>query len=138
MIWTESKSIHGNTWKGGSHEVLIGGLARCGWTTAMAEKREEAAGMPIRILKATSIPGEVDRYLLQHWAEHLKPIKHKVIEAGLVGKSFTERSPDMSWKRRNYSFAEDGTLVFDFESGVRPCRDAAASHEKRRTKGGMA
>jgi len=74
----------------------------------MTEKKE--------ISKAANMQTRVGRYLLERWAEHLKPIKHKVTEAGLAGKSFTETSPDMPGGRINYSFAEDGTLLFDFKS----------------------
>ena len=74
----------------------------------MTEKRE--------IAKAADMQTRVGRYLLERWSEHLKPIRHRVIEAGLVGKSFTETSPDMPGGLINYSFAEDGTLVFDFKS----------------------
>lgn len=69
-----------------------------------------------KVSKPTDIPTEVNQYLLRRWSELMKPIRHKFVEAGLTGKSFTEKAPDMPWKRLNYSFTKDGTLKFDFKS----------------------
>ncbi|MFQ6067310.1 MAG: hypothetical protein ACE5K3_08545, partial [bacterium] len=69
-----------------------------------------------KISKPADIPPEVLRYILERWSEHMKPIRHKFVEAGLVGKTFTEKAPDMPLGRLNYTFTEDGTWKFDFES----------------------
>lgn len=77
---------------------------------------EVAARMSTTDKGSRPTPTEVNRYLLQRWSELMKPIRHRFVEAGLVGKSFTEKAPDMPWERLNYCFAEDGTLKFDFDS----------------------
>nr|MDO8081256.1 hypothetical protein [Candidatus Freyarchaeota archaeon] len=64
----------------------------------------------------TDIPPEVLRYLLERWSEYLKSFRHRVLELGLAGKKFTEKDSDMPLPRLNYSFSEDGVLVFDWES----------------------
>jgi len=46
----------------------------------------------------------------------MKPIRRMFVEAGLVGKSFTEKAPDMPGGRLNYSFTSDGTWKFDWKS----------------------
>lgn len=71
-----------------------------------------------KISKPTDIPPMVLRFILERWSEHLKPIKQRFVEAGLVGASFTEKAPDAPFDRLNYSFDQDGVLKFDFESDV--------------------
>lgn len=72
--------------------------------------------MKKKISKPADIPPEVLRYILERWSERMKPLRPRFAEAGLVGKSFTEKAPDMPLGRLNYSFTEDGTWEFDFES----------------------
>ncbi len=62
------------------------------------------------------IPLKIHVYLLDRWAELMEPMRPQFVEAGLVGKKFTEKAPDMLLKRLNYSFAPDGTWAFDWES----------------------
>jgi len=74
--------------------------------------------MKKKISKPADIPPEALRYILERWSEHMKPIRPKFVEAGLVGKSFTEKAHDMPMPggRLNYTFASDGTWKFDWES----------------------
>jgi len=72
--------------------------------------------MKKKISKPADIPPEVLRYILERWSEHMKPLRPRFVEAGLVGKKFTEKAPDMPLKRLNYSFTSDGTWKLDFES----------------------
>ncbi len=72
----------------------------------------------MKLTSVVELPREIHLYLLERWAELMKPIRPKFVESGLVGKKFTEKAPDMPWKRLNYSFAPDGTWVFDWESNV--------------------
>jgi len=72
--------------------------------------------MKKKVSKPADIPPEVLRYILERWSERMKPLRPRFVEAGLVGKSFTEKAPDMPLGRLNYSFTEDGTWKFDFES----------------------
>lgn len=72
--------------------------------------------MKKKITRPADIPPDVLRYILERWSIHMKPIRPMFVEAGLVGKSFTEKAPDMPLGRLNYSFGPDGTWKFDFES----------------------
>mgnify|MGYP006270442477 CR=1 FL=1 len=46
----------------------------------------------------------------------MKPMKERFVEAGLAGKTFTEKAPDLPLGILNYSIASDGTWTFDFDS----------------------
>nr|MDO8100157.1 hypothetical protein [Candidatus Njordarchaeota archaeon] len=72
--------------------------------------------MKKKISNPADIPPEVLRYLLERWSIHMKPIRHMFIEAGLVGKTFTEKAPDMPVGKLNYSFSSDGKWKFDWKS----------------------
>jgi len=67
-------------------------------------------------LKPADIPPEVWRFLVERWAMHMKPVGHKFVEAGLAGKKFTDKAPDMPLGKLNYTITEDGSWKFDFES----------------------
>lgn len=69
-----------------------------------------------KITKPSNIPPVIHRFIVERWAENLKPLKQKFVEAGLVGASFTEKSPDSPRERLNYYFDQDGVLQFNFES----------------------
>jgi hypothetical protein len=69
-----------------------------------------------KISKPADIPPDVLRFILERWSEHMKPIRHKFVEVGLVGKRFTEKAADMPLDRLNYSFTQEGIWKFDFES----------------------
>jgi hypothetical protein len=72
--------------------------------------------MKKKISNPADIPRDIFQYICLRWAEHLKPIRQKFINAGLAGKSVTERAPDMSLGRLNYSCSSDGIWNFDFDS----------------------
>jgi hypothetical protein len=69
-----------------------------------------------QIKRPADIPPKVLRYILEHWAEGMKLMKDRFVEAGLAGKSFTEKAPDLPLGILNYSIAPDGTWRFDFHS----------------------
>lgn len=69
-----------------------------------------------RISDPAEIPPGVLIYMSYRWAANLKPVSHKFVEAGLAGKSFTERAPDIPIGRLNYSFDSEGNLKWDFDS----------------------
>ena len=46
----------------------------------------------------------------------MKPIGYKFVEAGLAGKRFTDKAPDMPLGRLNYVILNDGSWKFDFEA----------------------
>ncbi|MEM2135213.1 MAG: hypothetical protein QXS27_02100 [Candidatus Jordarchaeaceae archaeon] len=69
-----------------------------------------------KISKPADIPPLILRFILERWSELLEPLKHRFVEAGLVGASFTEKSADAPFDRVNYYFDRDGALKFDFES----------------------
>nr|MDO8079200.1 hypothetical protein [Candidatus Freyarchaeota archaeon] len=71
-----------------------------------------------KLRSVVDLPREMHIFLLERWAELMEPIRSQFVEAGLVGKKFTEKAPDMTLKRLNYSFAPDGTWMFDWESNV--------------------
>ncbi len=68
------------------------------------------------IQREVDVPHDVNRFVLERFAELLAPIRYQFVRAGLVGHSFTEKAPDMPWKRLNYSFDERGTWVFDWSA----------------------
>lgn len=70
----------------------------------------------MKILKPADISPEVWRFLVERWAEHMKPLGYKFVEAGLVGKRFTDKAPDMPAGRLNYLITEEGFWKFDFEA----------------------
>lgn len=82
----------------------------------MKDKAIEKKKVKQKILRPADIPPEVLKYLVERWAEHLKPLRHSIVELGLTNKTFTEKASDMPLPRLNYSFSKDGVLVFDWES----------------------
>ena len=69
-----------------------------------------------KISDPVAIPRDVLIYMSQRWAANLTPVRRKFVEAGLAGKSFTERAPDIPLGRLNYSFDSEGNLEWDFNS----------------------
>jgi len=69
-----------------------------------------------KISDPADIPTDVLIYMSYQWAANLKPVSYKFVEAGLAGKSFTERAPNIPLGRLNYSFDSEGNLKSDFDS----------------------
>jgi len=78
--------------------------------------RKPRSQMRKQIKRPADIPPEVLRYILKRWAERMEPMKERFVEAGLAGKTFTEKAPDLPLGILNYSIASDGTWRFDFDS----------------------
>jgi hypothetical protein len=68
------------------------------------------------IRREVDVPHEINRFILNRFAELLTPIRPMFVNAGLAGRTFTETAPDMPWKRLNYSFDTKGAWIFDWDS----------------------
>ena len=73
-----------------------------------------------KILKPSDTPKEVFDYWHELWAEYLnRNYKKEILDSGVAGHSFTEKTPDSPSGNGmfSYAFAQDGTLGFIEEEG---------------------